>query len=96
VYAAGFTNISDLAFAGRDLLVLELASKGLLDPTSPGALIRVDRNGTRTLIASKGLVAPTGLAVSKGEIYISNYGLFPGTGPDHHGELVRMTAKSPR
>src|SRR4029077_17556405 len=41
VYASGFTTISDLAFDGRDLLVLELTTKGVLSGKSPGALIRV-------------------------------------------------------
>ena len=30
LYASGFTNISDLAFDGKNLLVLELTTKGLL------------------------------------------------------------------
>ncbi len=91
-YAAGFTNISDLAFDGKDLLVLEIAARGLLDPTSPGALIRLSPAGTRTVVASAGLVAPTGLAVSEGSIYVSNNGLFPGSGPGRHGEVVRLTS----
>src|SRR4029079_4743308 len=45
VYASGFTNISDLASAGRDLLVLELSTKGLLAGRSPGALVRVAPGG---------------------------------------------------
>jgi len=90
LYASGFTNIADLAFDGRSLLVLELASRGLYDPTSPGALIRVRPDGGRTVLASKGLVAPTGLAVDHGTIYVSNHGFSPGTGPGPHGELVRI------
>jgi hypothetical protein len=90
IYASGFTTISDLAFQGRDLLVLELAVKGLLDSSSPGALIRLRPDGSRTVVASKGLVGPTGLAVAGGAVYVSNNGLFPGTGPDRHGELVRV------
>ena len=41
LYASGFTNISDLAFDGKNLLVLEIAARGLLDRSSPGALIRL-------------------------------------------------------
>jgi glucose/arabinose dehydrogenase len=92
VYASGFTNISDIAFAGKNLLVLELAVKGLLAPPSPGALIRLAPNGKRTVIASAGLVDPSGLAVGSGSIYISNYGLFPGTGAGPHGEVVSLPA----
>jgi hypothetical protein len=90
IYASGFTTISDLAFQGSDLLVLEIAERGLLDPTSPGALIRLAPNGKRTLVASVGLTAPTGLAVAGRSVYISNNGLFAGTGPGPHGEVLRL------
>jgi hypothetical protein len=92
VYASGFTNISDLAFLGRSLLVLEIASRGLGAPPSPGALIRVEPGGRRTVLASSGLVEPTGLAVGRGSIYISNYGTSPGAGAGPHGQVVRLTA----
>ena len=61
---------------------------GLLNLKSPGALIRLAPNGKRTVILSTGLVAPTGLAISDGSIYISNDGTSPATGPGHHGEIV--------
>ena len=89
VFASGFTSISELAFDGRDLLALELASKGLQNP-APGALIRVAPNGKRTILASAGLNFPTGLAVDDGWAYISNYGTYPAGGPPPHGELVRL------
>jgi hypothetical protein len=92
LYASGFTNISDVAFDGKNLLVLEIASKGLLDPKSGGALIRLAPDGTRTVLASSGLVDPTGLAVGNGSIYISNYGVFPATGAGPHGEVVSLPA----
>jgi hypothetical protein len=92
IYASSFTTISDLAFQGKDLLVLEIAARGLLDPTSPGALIRVAPSGRRTLVASTGLTAPTGIAVAGRSIYVSNNGLFPGSGPGRHGELVRIAS----
>jgi hypothetical protein len=92
VYAPGFTTISALAFDGKNLLVLELAAKGLLDPTSPGALIEVSPNGKRTQLASAGLSYPSGLAVDGGSIYISNGGTDPGSGAGPHGELVSLPA----
>jgi hypothetical protein len=92
LFASGFTNISDLAFDGKNLLGLEIAAKGLFDQKSPGALIRVAPNGTRTVIASAGLVAPAGLAIAGGKIYISNDGIFTGTGAGPHGELVTIPA----
>jgi hypothetical protein len=88
VYASGFTNISDLEFDGKDLLVLEMATNGLLDARSPGALIRLRPDGSRTVVASAGLVAPTGVAVSGGSIYVSNRGVSP------QGEVVRLPARS--
>ncbi len=90
VYADGFTNISDLAFSGKDLLVLELASNGLLNPQLQGALIRVGPGGQKSVIASKGLVAPSGLALGGGYVYISNYGTSPAAGVGPHGQLVRF------
>jgi hypothetical protein len=91
VYATGFTTISDLAFSARDLLVLELTTKGLFGPRSPGALIRVTPGGGRTVVASRGLAYPTGLAVGNGSIYVANNGLSPGSGRLPHGELVRIS-----
>jgi len=90
VYASGFTTISDLAFDGRDLLVLELTTKGVLSGKSPGALIRVSPRRVKTVVAATGLVYPTGLAVDGRSIYISNYGLYPATGAGPHGEVVRL------
>jgi len=92
VYASGFTNVSDIAFDGENLLVLEMTTKGLLAGKSPGALIRVAPGGARTVIASAGLVDPTGLAVGGGSIYVSNDGVYPGTGAGPHGELVSLPA----
>jgi hypothetical protein len=94
VYASGFTTISDIAFdnAGR-LLVLEIGS--LSSDTSQAELIRIEANGSQTLIAdaSNGLLFPTGLAVAPdGSVYISNHGVFPATGaPAPVGEIVRVT-----
>ncbi|MDI3339387.1 MAG: ScyD/ScyE family protein [Sphaerobacter sp.] len=82
VYAEGFTNIIDLAFApDGSLYVLEIAADSLLVPTSPGALYRLAPDGTRTLIAREGLVAPAGLAIdASGAIYVANMGVMPGQG----------------
>jgi hypothetical protein len=94
VYASGFTAISDIAFDGPNLLVLEMATGGLLNPHSPGALIKLDPRGRRTTLVSGGLVAPTGLAVGDGLIYISNYGISPGEGSSPHGEVIRLPASA--
>ena len=90
VYASGFTNIVDIAF-GKDgsLYVLEIAKAGLLAPGEGlpvGALIRVAPNGTRTEIASEGLLAPGGVTVGPdGALYVTNKSILPGA-----GEVVRI------
>jgi hypothetical protein len=91
VYASGLTNVSDVAFLGKSLLVLEIAVAGLGAPPSPGALIRIDPAGGRTVLASRGLADPTGLAVGNGAIYITNYGTSPGAGPGPHGQVVKLS-----
>jgi hypothetical protein len=80
VYASGFTNIIDLAFDRRGrLLVLEIASKGLLDPASPGALWQVD-HGDKKLVTDK-LTVPGGVAVgSDGAAYVTNLSVLPRQG----------------
>ena len=90
VFARGLTMISDLAFAGRDLLVLEYAASGLGAGSTRGALIRITPDGRHTVLASSGLAAPTGLAVMHGYAYVSNHGTSPGAGPLPHGEVVRV------
>lgn len=90
LYAAGFTTISDLAFDGRDLLVLELTTQGLLNGRSAGALIRVTPARRKSVVARAGLLYPTGIAVDGRAIYMSNNGLFPASGDGPHGEIVRV------
>jgi len=82
IYRRGFTNIIDIAFDARGrLYVLEIAKNGLLSGDSTGALIRVNRDGSRTTVASEGLIAPGGLAIGRhGRILVSNCGVCPGMG----------------
>ena len=94
VYARGFTNIIDVAVGPKGgLYVLEIAKKGLLQAFSPGGdftgrLVHLSPNGERKVVASKGLVAPTSVAVGpKGAVYVSNFGIFPGK-----GEVVRISS----
>ena len=90
VFSTGFTHIIDLAF-GKDgsLYVLQIATDSLfIAPPSPGALIRVAPNGTRTMLAQEELSFPTGLAIGPdGDLYVSNNGGSPGI-----GEVVRIPA----
>jgi len=60
---------------------LGVRANGLLSGDPTGALIRVWPNGKQTVVASKGLVAPTGVAIGKdGSVYVSNYGTSAGKG----------------
>jgi sugar lactone lactonase YvrE len=82
IYAEGFTNIIDLAFAGDgSLLVLEIAAHGLLSGDPAGQLIRLNPDGSRDTLIDEGLYSPTAVAVgTDGGIYISNHGMEPGIG----------------
>jgi hypothetical protein len=88
VFAEGFTSIIDMAFSPKDglLYVLEFSTNGLLSGDLTGALIRVNLDGSQTVIASEGLVAPGGLTFdSEGAAYVSNFSIFPG-----EGQVVRI------
>jgi sugar lactone lactonase YvrE len=85
VFARGFTNIIDIAFDGRGrLYVLEIATDGLLNspenelPT--GRLVRVNRDGSRTTLASEGLNAPGGFVLGHGAAYITNNSILSDAG----------------
>ena len=91
-YASGFSAITDIAFDNQGrLLVLEFSKGGLLaPPTVPGALIRINYNGSRTTVTSK-LSQPTGLAVAKnGAVYVSNNGTSAGSAVPS-GEVLKIT-----
>jgi len=88
VYASGFTNITRIDFDRRgNLYVVEIAATGLLSDDPTGALIKVDRHGEKKTIAGAGLVAPTGLVVTRdGDIFVSNHGAEAGV-----GEVLRFS-----
>ncbi|MBW3631454.1 MAG: ScyD/ScyE family protein, partial [Chloroflexi bacterium] len=83
VIQEGFTNIIDVALApDGGLYVLEFLKGGMLsaDPANPatleGQLTRIDPDGTRTVVASEGLIAPTGLAIdADGTPYVAVFGV---------------------
>jgi hypothetical protein len=91
VHLDGFTGIIDLAVGKHgDLYVLEGATETGLE--GPGRLTRVAEDGTRTVIAEEGLLAPGGVAIGEdGAAYVSNCGIFPGAGADFpcNGEVLR-------
>jgi sugar lactone lactonase YvrE len=94
VFADGFTNIIDIAFDKRGrLYVLEIATNGLLSasPEAPpvGRLVRVNKDGSRTTLASEGLIAPGGFVLGHGAAYITNNSIFSGTG-EITGQVVKV------
>jgi sugar lactone lactonase YvrE len=85
VYAGGFTNIIDIAFDKRGRLhVLEIAANGLLNTPEnelpQGRLVRVNKNGSRTTLASEGLAAPGGFVLRHGAAYITNNSILSDAG----------------
>jgi hypothetical protein len=83
VFASGFTNIMDLAFAKNGTLyVLEIDHDGLLSGSTDGGLFAVSRDGTKRQItlAPGTLTMPGGIAVGKDGLYITNNAGSPGGG----------------
>lgn len=84
-YASGFTNIIALAFdAWHRLYVLEVGngpSFGSPPLKSPGRLLRVNPDGSRTVIYDQ-LFYPSGLVIGDdGAAYVTNNGVVPGPIP---------------
>jgi hypothetical protein len=82
IYAKGFTNIIDIAFDGSgNLYVLEIAHNSLKADTPYGALLRVNSDGSKTMILDKGLSFPTSLALQGSHrVFLTNCGVCPGGG----------------
>jgi hypothetical protein len=61
--------------------VAEITSAGLTAHDPAGALIKVEADGDKEVVASTGLVTPTAVAISDdGWLYVSNYGTSAGKG----------------
>jgi hypothetical protein len=86
VVASGLTNVTDLAVGRDGLYVVQIARNGMLSGDPSGEVVRISRDGTRTSIASEGLVEPYGIALGRrGEIYVSNKSTSAG-----EGEILRV------
>lgn len=99
VFASGFTNIIGVAFdaAGR-LHVLQIGA-GFAGPGGPplqppGRLIRVEADGSRTVVYEN-LYYPGGLAIGPdGAAYVTNNGIVPGPIPQAFpdgGQVLRIS-----
>ena len=86
----GLTTVLGLLFDGRDRMYVLETSTAPGDPTPfTGKVIRVDRSGHQTEIAS-GLFFPTGMTLGPdGALYVSNVGFGPP--PVGLGEILRIT-----
>jgi hypothetical protein len=98
VFVGGFTNVLDLAW-GPDggLYILEMAKDSLLaDPPSPGQIIQVAPNGSRTVIASEGLIAPVDMEFGPDQaLYVVNFGPAADMGQVVRIPLPSMTTTIP-
>jgi len=72
VWASGLTNVTSLAFDGRKLYAVEIASTGIPN-FDTGALVRVfsDKSGKAAKPIAAPLFAPYGVAVHRGAAYVS-------------------------
>lgn len=88
VAAEEFTNVIDVAVADDGTLyVLEFNRGGLLsiDPTDPttleGQLTKIDPDGTRSVVAAEGLIAPTSVALdADGVPHVAVFGVLGDAG----------------
>jgi hypothetical protein len=90
VAVEGLTTVLGLVIDGRDRMYVLETSTAPGDPTPfTGKVIRVDRSGRQTEIAS-GLFFPTGMTLGPdGALYVSNVGFGPP--PVGLGEILRIT-----
>jgi hypothetical protein len=86
--ASGFTNIIDLVWdQARNVgYILEHDADGILGPGLDGRLIRINANGSTTVVAQAGLVKPGGVAIGPDSaVYVTLRAASAGV-----GEVVRI------
>ena len=80
-YASGLTNVTDLAFNGRDLYAVQISTVGLLNgPT--GSVVKVKPGGTMpgSPNIAGNLFAPYGIAIKNDNAYVTIGAVAPGAG----------------
>ena len=100
VYASGLTAITSLAFGnhGRLYVTEWTTGFGATGPSPDGDVVSIPFGGGmdgRQVIGTGSLHFPTGVAVSGGNVYVSNWGIATGEdgpfGPGNHGQLVKIS-----
>ena len=88
VVATGFTNIIDIVATRVGMgYVLEHDADAINAPGTAGRLIRVNADGSQTVLTNANLTKPGGVTVGPdGAIYVTNFSTSPGG-----GEVVRLT-----
>ena len=98
VVATGFTNVIDLTFDRTGALYVLQIGNGFAGPggpplNAPGRLIRVNADGTRTVVYDQ-LFYPGGVAIGPdGAAYVTNFGIVPGPIPGafpNGGQVLRI------
>lgn len=83
VYATGLTNVTDLAWYHGSLYAVQISAAGLLNEppeTLPtGSLVRVHKGKAPETVA-EGLPAPYGVALRRGNAYVTTCAVCPGGG----------------
>jgi hypothetical protein len=81
---SGWTGYLLVGNPGGGTYVLEIATNGLLntaeDELPAGRLVRVNKDGSRTTLASEGLAAPGGFVLGHGAAYITNNSILSDAG----------------
>jgi hypothetical protein len=93
VFDYGFTNIISMTTdQSGNLIVLEIAKKGLSNADQTGALYKVSlATGQKTLLASIGLTNPGGVVEVGNVFYVTNYT----TSTGGIGQLLKVTVPNP-
>ncbi len=93
VWATGFSAVTGCGFgASGDFYVTEFDTTGF-PPSGPpaGAVVQISPNGTRTVLGTGKLFAPSGfLAGPDGSIYVSNNSTAAGSGGPVTGQVVKI------
>lgn len=83
VYATGLTNVTDLAWYHGSLYAVQISVAGLLNEppeTLPtGSLVRIEKGKAPETVA-EGLPAPYGVALRRGNAYVTTCAVCPGGG----------------